>query len=104
MTEFQLDLQRRREQARRKLAQLAIKAEEQGLNNLASRLRRLEWNVGARMVTATPPGLADAIERRMPKLMAMARAHPETSFISLMPLPRRKKVRGVQAQPSKIEP
>jgi len=90
MTEFQLQLQRRREHARRTFEHLAAEARRQGAENLAGRLNRLGWNVGARMRTSTPPALADKLKARLPKLIAAALADPTKSFYELAPIRRRK--------------
>lgn len=90
MSEHQRQLQRWREQAKRTFERLAGLAEREGCTNLAARIRRLNWNVGSRMSTPTPPALAAAVERRFPKLLAAAKADPSKSFYELQPVRRQK--------------
>lgn len=94
MTEFQLDLLRRREAAKRLFERLSVQADAAGAEHLARRLRSMGWNVGSRIGNATPPGLAVKLEKRMPRLLARAAANPKASFFELIPLPPRQKIRG----------
>lgn len=94
-----IDLERRRDQARRAFAHLASQAQKAGCESLARRLRILGWRVGSLSYTSTPPGLADKLAKRLPRLIAQAKADPRRSFLELAPAPRptRQQIRNAQA-------